>query len=98
MEQLKEDYRDLKRRETKSCRSTCNAEAFGKACTVRLDATVSELSQAQNLMHARLEAGNHDKQVLFSDAQSVEDRMQGERARKIMAQTSTAHYRALLQI
>lgn len=45
----------------------------------------------------RLDAAEGDRKTLFTEAQRVESLVAAEKARKLDAQSSAAHYRELLQ-
>ena len=97
LEELKESYRELRRREEKALRAVRDAEAAGETAKATLDAQMEALRQERATWEERLASAEEDRQALFGEAQQVEQQVRGVHARKLEAQASAAHYRELLK-
>jgi len=96
LEELKENYRNLRRQEEKSLKDISDAESAGEEAARSLDEQAERLRHQKQLWTDQLHAAEVDRRQLFGEAQSVEAEMRGEQARKAEAQHSASHYRNLL--
>lgn len=97
LEELKEAYRELKRKEEKTLRSVREAEKQGALESTQLDLQADGLKHSKITWAERLKAADEDRKALFDEAQNVERKMRAEKARKQEAQASAAHYRNLMK-
>ena len=97
LEELKERYRELRRREEKMLRAVREAEASGREQSQTLDLKAEALQREQAMWMERIAAAEADRQALFGEAQHVEQRMRDEKARKVEAQGEAARYRDILR-
>ena len=97
LEELKETYRELRRKEERTLRGVREAEEEGKRVNAELDAQAEKLRGEREAMVERLSAADADRKALFREAQQVESSLRSEKARGVEAQTSVARYRELLK-
>ena len=97
LEELKEKYRDLRRREEKMLRAVREAEKNGEDQSRALDAEGEALRRQRQMWTERITAAESDRQALFEEAQTVEQRMREEKTRKVEAQGEASRYRELLR-
>jgi len=96
LEELKENYRNLRRQEEKSLKDISDAESASEEAARSLDEQAERLRHQKQLWTDQLHAAEVDRRQLLGEAQSVEAEMRGEQARKAEAQHSASHYRNLL--
>lgn len=97
LEELKEKYRDLRRREERILRAVREAEAEGGQQARDLELQAENLRRERATWTERIEAAEEDRKVLFGEAQRVEAQMRDQNSRKVEAQASAVHYRDLLK-
>mmetsp|Transcript_3771 Transcript_3771/g.11170 ORF Transcript_3771/g.11170 Transcript_3771/m.11170 type:complete len:563 (+) Transcript_3771:3-1691(+) len=96
LEELKEQYRGLRRAEERGLKDLSDAEAQGLEELGRLEADAARLRAQKQGWLDQLAAAEADRQTLFGEAQGVEAAVRDEKARKAEAQSSASHYRNLL--
>ena len=97
LEGLKENYRELRRREEKVLREVKEAEAKGEEQSRELDAQAEALRRERQMWTEQIAAAEEDRKLLFGEAQEVEQRMRQEKARKQTAQADASQFRDLLR-
>lgn len=97
LEELKEKYRELRRREEKMLRAVRDAEAGGEQQARELDLQAESLRHSRYTWTERITAADEDRKALFGEAQRIEQQLREEKARKAEAQAQAAHYRELLR-
>jgi len=97
LEELKESYRELRRKEEKMLRTVREAEAKGASESAALDQRAEALRHEREMWAERLKAAEEDRQALFKEAARIEAQLRAEKQRKAEAQANAAHYRELLK-
>lgn len=97
LEGLKEQYRELRRREEKMLREVKEAEQAGEALSRDLDAQAESKRRERQMWNERIAAAEEDRRLLFGEAQQVEHKMRAERERKLEAQADAGRFRDLLK-
>ena len=97
LEELKESYRELRRKEEKMLRTVREAETKGTSESAALDQRAEALRHEREMWAERLKAADEDRLALFKEAARIEAQLRAEKHRKAEAQASAAHYRELLK-
>ena len=87
----------LANRATQVLREVTAAEDAGEEARRRLDDEEQGLRRRKAAYDERLAAAEEDRRKLFTETQSVEAAVRGERQRKLKAQNVASHYRQLLR-
>ena len=97
LEELKEGYRELRRKEEKVLREVEQAELDGQRELAELKEGHAALGRQKEMWSERLAAADEDRAALFGETQRVELEVRREKAKKAELQESAQHYRGLLK-
>jgi len=97
LEGLKDNYRELRRREERMLREVKEAEASGEQLSADIELQAEKLRRERQMWTERIAAAEEDRRLLFGEAQAVELHMREEKARKMDAQADAAHFRDLFR-
>ena len=97
LEGLKEQYRELRRREEKMLREVREAEQAGEALSKDLDMQTEAMRRERSMWLERIGAAENDRKLLFGEAQEVEHAMRKEKERMHEAQADAGRYREIFK-
>ena len=96
LDELKERYRDLRRREEKMLRAVREAEKLGVEQSRSLDLQAEALRRERTMWKDYITAADKDRHALFAESQLVEQTCCKEKAKQSEAQAGAARYRELV--
>ena len=96
LEQLKDKFRELRRREEQALKAADDAQASGESQARELEHESALLRRKRETATEQLQAGEVDRRALFAETQRVEHELRRECVRKAESQQAAERYRNML--